>query len=916
MSCSLLITIIIFLTMTNCNGLLVPSKEWAEESENNNHSTTQDDTLDESNDQANDPSDLKNQQNNLKQPEPSPCEKSCISGFIGHGMSISFEPKDQTFKAAEFVDAQDFGERFADIFVIPYIQAEGKDPELYNVSIIPEVTRDNFPLGFNLYLQASQNSEEKIDLSEGNFVFNNLKNGTYTLRAVKSYTLKIEKQGSLAGSGTKTFHCLSFEHSKAELNIDDRSKPIHIGAVKTFKFYYHKQQKACGQFDYDNDGIKDYKDTDDDNDGIADAVDCAPLDETKHQLASVFIDADFDTYGAKDSKITKCIGHKIPPGFSVSGGDCSPNDAETFQLMNYRYADIDGDEHYVKEDGTVCSGTTLPKTHKYNLSPKFPDDLFPEDPLDWADLDGDTIGDNQDEDKDGDGVNNDEDAFPINPLEWSDFDKDEIGDNEDPDDDNDGLSDTVETNTGIYVNAQNTGTNPLNPDTDSDGFTDAIENNVGYYINPDLTGTNPNKADSDSDGTIDSLEALEAFAILEQHTSIIIKSDQNRDKIASPGEKIYYTIKTKNLLNTSLNNITATISSSQNNLIFDNKDPFYFGRIYPQAESCGIKSTSRNSGDCDRSAGYYKSLTVADITASPSTIPITITFYQNEKLLATIVKNLAINKPDINLEIKSVTWKKSNYSKSLNISATSPGKLTAGSYAYLHIDIKNKGKATALNLTGTISSPNTAISFPTSYINLGSLAENDTSCLSTNTYSSTCDYLFSYNMPFIIIPSNYSGSTIPITISLKDAFKKTYILSLNIPLNKLPQNFKTTYQVIADSNGDGLINSGEGVYLKLNLKQNTIFGMILEKATLSSPTSSLIVETPEIYFDPMTSIGTTFCGTNILNQRNRCSAPYTSFVKIKLNSGLQKGTIVPLELTLHAKYSNARWITTYNLRID
>ena len=42
----------------------------------------------------------------------------------------------------------------------------------------------------------------------------------------------------------------------------------------------------------------------------------------------------------------------------------------------------------------------------------------------------------------------------------------------DDDDDGDGLLDTVETDTGIYINGQDTGTDPLDPDTDDDGICD------------------------------------------------------------------------------------------------------------------------------------------------------------------------------------------------------------------------------------------------------------------------------------------------------------------------------------------------------------------------------------------------------------------------------------------------------------
>jgi hypothetical protein len=97
-------------------------------------------------------------------------------------------------------------------------------------------------------------------------------------------------------------------------------------------------------------------------------------------------------------------------------------------------------------------------------------DAFPLDPEEYKDADGDLIGDNMDADDDGDGVGDDEnnngvadcdeldldgdgvpraksvpyDVFPLDPTEWRDTDGDGIGDNADTDDDNDGFSDTAE----------------------------------------------------------------------------------------------------------------------------------------------------------------------------------------------------------------------------------------------------------------------------------------------------------------------------------------------------------------------------------------------------------------------------------------------------------------------------------------
>ena len=74
------------------------------------------------------------------------------------------------------------------------------------------------------------------------------------------------------------------------------------------------------------------------------------------------------------------------------------------------------------------------------------------------------------------------------------------------DTDGDGLKDKVETNTGIFVSATNTGTNPNAVDTDGDGINDDKETGTGIFVSAANTGTNPNVADTDSDGLTDKQE--------------------------------------------------------------------------------------------------------------------------------------------------------------------------------------------------------------------------------------------------------------------------------------------------------------------------------------------------------------------------------------------------------------------------
>ena len=103
----------------------------------------------------------------------------------------------------------------------------------------------------------------------------------------------------------------------------------------------------------------------------------------------------------------------------------------------------------------------------------------------------------------------------------------------DPDTDLDGLPDAVETGTGDFIDPTDTGTSPLmddtdgdhiddydeififgtdpnsyDPDTDGDGLLDVVETNTGVFVDFTDTGTNPNAADTDGDGVKDLAEIL------------------------------------------------------------------------------------------------------------------------------------------------------------------------------------------------------------------------------------------------------------------------------------------------------------------------------------------------------------------------------------------------------------------------
>lgn len=176
---------------------------------------------------------------------------------------------------------------------------------------------------------------------------------------------------------------------------------------------------------------------------------------------------------------------------------------------------IDGDP-----DGTPVTGTTYTFVVNDSDADGMPDsfELKHTDPPSGTALD-------PSEDLDNDGLTNlEEYNYGTDPNDPdSDGDTLEDGaevagagqrpptDPSDPDTDGDGLGDEVESNTGTWVDATDTGTNPADVDSDGDGYTDDVESNSGTYVDDSDTGTNPNLEDTDGDGAGDWYELTASY---------------------------------------------------------------------------------------------------------------------------------------------------------------------------------------------------------------------------------------------------------------------------------------------------------------------------------------------------------------------------------------------------------------------
>ena len=221
-----------------------------------------------------------------------------------------------------------------------------------------------------------------------------------------------------------------------------------------------------GCLDSDGDGVSDIYDRfknnpalwqDTDNDGIDDGNDSFPFNPTQT--------LDFDGDGFGDNLLGSNADRFVNDETQWSdvdgdgyGDNPDGNMSDAFPLDPTQWMDSDGDGHGDNPGGSIA-------------------DAFPNDPTQWLDEDNDGLGDNPNGnnpdpylfDSDNDGYNNsidplpflptpgdldndgwldDEDWDPYDITEWADWDGDGIGDNEDIDDDNDNWDDWTEMREG------------------------------------------------------------------------------------------------------------------------------------------------------------------------------------------------------------------------------------------------------------------------------------------------------------------------------------------------------------------------------------------------------------------------------------------------------------------------------------
>ena len=228
--------------------------------------------------------------------------------------------------------------------------------------------------------------------------------------------------------------------------LDSADIPLDSDGDGTCDVMDHFPNDPNEWFDHDNDGIGDNADDDDDNDGVLDSEDDFPNNRCFAE--------DWDGDGLPDYVLFE---------------DC---------IFRYEFGQIDNDDD---NDGVFDYEDDLP------LDPCGSVDTDLDGLADFIHVDKNCDQSLADFDDDNDGYPDKGDAFPTDPSEWVDTDGDGIGNNADQNDDGDGWSDLME----LLCETDQFDITDYPFDTDGDGICDFIDTDDDNDGIPDANDPEP-----------------------------------------------------------------------------------------------------------------------------------------------------------------------------------------------------------------------------------------------------------------------------------------------------------------------------------------------------------------------------------------------------------------------------------------
>lgn len=245
---------------------------------------------------------------------------------------------------------------------------------------------------------------------------------------------------------------------------------------------------------------------------------------------------------------------------------------------------------------------------------------------------------------------------------------------------------------------------------------------------------------------------------------------------------------------------------------------------------------------------------------------------------------------------------------SVAVDPNGDGIVSPGERGYLQIRLRNATSASAAGLTGSLSTATSGVALTdATSLHFGTIAAGDQACAATR--SSVAGQCFShatYLPSFTVAASVAPGTEIQFTLRVSDQQQREYVISFSYSVRAIPQRFAVDEaEVVADTNGDGVVSPGEKGHLRITLRNTGQSAATALVGRLSTSSSSVTLsDASSLRFGDIAG-GSTACGATQPSVAGQCFSSATYLPSFSVASSVAAGTKVSFTLSVVDAYDNA-----------
>ncbi len=238
--------------------------------------------------------------------------------------------------------------------------------------------------------------------------------------------------------------------------------------------------------------------------------------------------------------------------------------------------------------------------------------------------------------------------------------------------------------------------------------------------------------------------------------------------------------------------------------------------------------------------------------------------------------------------------------------------INKGETVYIDVFLKNVGTNTAKAVEATFSTNSSYVSgfLPSGPVSYGDISPEEPAYGSSDIIPEKPTYI--YTLKFTVSNTTPVDTKIPITINITDEDGNTWVSGFDLPVEAISaQIVYADYDVVDDDNGDKIVNKGETVYLRVNLKNKGTSVAKKVKAVFST-TSAYVSE-----FAPASSVNYDDIQAGSVNDHsfgNYLLSPNYQYytIKFKVSGVVSAGTSIPVNIDISDENDNT-WTDSFNV---